>query len=84
VEAYTVTAPDTASPRPLAKADYTAALRRYLGPEGRFRIKRDGTIHAKVGVWIVFGRIGDARTCQTLFGDGPRPKGDGDIGDGGP
>ena len=76
-----MTTPDTASPRPLAKADYAAALRRYLGPECRFRIERDGTIHAKVGAWIVFGRIGEARTCQTLFGDSPRPKERGDIGD---
>lgn len=46
---------------------YKAALRLRYGP-GRWRIERDGTIRALAGSWIVFGRVGDPRTVESLFG----------------
>lgn len=54
---------------------YKAALRLRYGP-GRWRIERDGRIFALSGTWIVFGRVGDQRTIESLFG---RPTRQGEI-----
>jgi hypothetical protein len=74
----TATTTGTKTPAaPPTRDAHRAALRRYLGPGGRFRIDGDGTIHALIGAWIVFGRVGEPRTRATLLDTGPRPGGGG-------
>ena len=52
-------------------SDYKSALRERFGA-GNFRVRRDGRIDALCGAWVTFGRVGDPRTVETLFGDRPK------------
>ena len=49
--------------------EYREALRRLLGPEGRFRIHEDGTIRCYIGAWVIYGRVGDRATERRLFSE---------------